>query len=65
MLLLHRYYGALVGVLAGDALGAPYEHQKAATIREDFTRRGGLIPFDYLDPWEKVRQVKMGQPTDD
>lgn len=65
MLLLHRYYGALVGVLAGDALGAPYENQKAAVIREDFARRGGLVPFDYLDPWEKVRQVKMGQPTDD
>jgi len=65
MSLLHRYCGALVGVLAGDALGAPYEHQKAAVIREDLTRRGGLVPFDYLDPWEKVRQVKSGQPTDD
>ncbi len=65
MLLQQRYRGALVGVLAGDALGAPYEHQKAAAIQMDLSRRGGLVPFDYLDPWEKKRQVKMGQPTDD
>lgn len=59
------YCGTLAGVLAGDALGAPYENQRAAAIQEDFIRRGGLVPFDYLDPWEGERQIQRGQPTDD
>ncbi len=62
---LERYLGAMVGVLAGDAIGAPYENQKASVIQADLLRRGGLVPFDYADPWGKVRQMYAGQPTDD
>lgn len=60
-----RYLGAMVGILGGDALGASYENQKAAVIEADMVRRGGLVPFNYIDPWEKIRQMYAGQPTDD
>lgn len=63
--LFDRFRGAMLGVLAGDALGAPYENMKRAKIVADFEQRGGLVAFDYLDPWRKMRQIKAGQPTDD
>lgn len=60
-----RYAGALVGVLAGDALGAPYETWPAKKIQADFTIRGGLVLFDYDDPWGKDGRFPAGRPTDD
>lgn len=60
-----RYIGAMLGVLAGDALGAPYENKKSGVIRDDLALRGGLVPFDYIDPWEKTRLMQRGQPIDD
>jgi len=66
-----RYRGALVGVLAGDALGAPYEWTwTPERIAEDMRARGGLVPheyepFDYIEPFKGKRTVTAGQPTDD
>lgn len=60
-----RYRGALVGVLAGDALGAPYETWSAEKIAADFKARGGLTLFDYPDPWNKGGVFPLGRPTDD
>lgn len=60
-----RYRGTLVGVLAGDALGAPYETMQAGDIRYDFVVRGGLVPFEYPDPWKKDGTFPPGRPTDD
>lgn len=61
--------GALIGVLAGDALGAPYETWKAADVVADFEKRGGLVGFDYPNPWfgktEDIKTFPMGRPTDD
>ncbi|MDP1690235.1 MAG: ADP-ribosylglycohydrolase family protein [bacterium] len=65
MLLAHRYCGVLAGVLTGDALGAPYETWDSAKIQEDFKARGGLVPFDYDDPWDKDGHSPAGRPTDD
>ncbi|MDO8408068.1 MAG: ADP-ribosylglycohydrolase family protein [bacterium] len=65
---LDRYKGALVGLHAGDALGAPYETWSADKVREDMARRGGLAPFDYPNPWSKKEPPAMcpkGRPTDD
>ncbi|MDP2593980.1 MAG: ADP-ribosylglycohydrolase family protein [bacterium] len=65
---LDRYKGALVGLHAGDALGAPYETWSADKVREDMARRGGLVPFDYQNPWSKKEPPAMcpkGRPTDD
>lgn len=67
---IDRYHGAMVGVLCGDALGAPYEWMNSDQIRPDLEKRGGLIPhdykpFDYIDPWNKKRLVLKGHPTDD
>lgn len=63
--LLDRYTGTLVGVLAGDAAGAPYENMRAYTISADVLRRGGVCLFDYVDPWTQERRVEAGHPTDD
>jgi ADP-ribosyl-[dinitrogen reductase] hydrolase len=63
--LLERYQGTLVGVLAGDALCAPYENQEPIRIAEDLERRGGLVPFDYDDPWDVRGHIGAGTPTDD
>ena len=65
--MLDRYKGTLVGLYAGDALGAPYETWSADTVREDLAKRGGLVPFDYPNPWphESVREFPKGRPTDD
>lgn len=65
-----RYRGAMVGVLCGDALGAPYEWKKRDEVRTDIKARGGLVaheyePFDYIEPWKKKRTVLKGHPTDD
>lgn len=65
MRLLDRYCGTLAGVLAGDALGAPYETWSAEKIQADFKARGGLVPFDYDDPWGKDGRFPAGRPTDD
>jgi ADP-ribosyl-[dinitrogen reductase] hydrolase len=65
---LNRYRGALVGVHTGDALGAPYETWGAKKIAEDIKIRGGLIFFDYEDPWKHEPEPKIlpaGRPTDD
>ncbi len=63
--LQNRYRGALVGVLAGDALGAPYETSKSADILTDFKKRGGLTAYDYTEPFKRVRFITAGHPTDD
>ena len=63
--LADRYAGSLIGVLAGDALGAPYEKWEPDAIRTDFDLRGGLTPFGYPDPWGKHGQFPAGLPTDD
>lgn len=62
-----RYRGALVGVLAGDALLAPYETWNSDAIEADMEKRGGLVPFDYPDPWgrRKDGMFPAGRPTDD
>ena len=60
-----RYAGTLAGVLAGDALGAPYETWSSEKIQADFAVRGGLVPFDYEDPWGKDGHFPACRPTDD
>lgn len=60
-----RYHGALVGVLAGDALLAPYETWNSARIIAGIEKRGGLVPHDYPDPWIKDGIFPAGRPTDD
>lgn len=60
-----RYRGTLLGVLVGDALGAPYEKWEPERIRADFDARGGLTTFDYEDPWKKHGVFPAGLPTDD
>lgn len=60
-----RYQGAMLGLLAGDALGAPLETKDRAYIRGVFKERGGLTAYDYIDPFEGKRSIKAGQPTDD
>ncbi|MBM3261594.1 hypothetical protein FJY93_04210 [Candidatus Kaiserbacteria bacterium] len=62
---LDRSRGAMLGVLAGDALGASYEKKRGEEVRADFDRRGGLVVFDYIDPHKGKRQMRAGQPTDD
>ncbi len=63
--LLDRYRGAIIGVHAGDSLAAPYENQEPETITRDIVRRGGLVPFEYLDPWGIAGVCPAGRPTDD
>ena len=63
--LIDRYRGSLVGVLCGDALGAPYETWTEERIRADIDVRGGLVLFDYDDPWGKDGRFPKGRPTDD
>lgn len=63
--LLDRYIAVLIGVFTGDALGAPYETWSSIRIRGDFIARGGLVPFDYDDPWGKDGRFPAGRPTDD
>ncbi len=63
--LRERYQGTLVGVLAGDSLGAPYEKWEPRDIADDIDRRGGLVPFDYEDPWGRSGHFPAGRPTDD
>lgn len=65
MQLIDRYVGTLLGVHAGDALGAPYEKWEPEAIAADFESRGGLVPFDYPDPWKKLDTCPAGRPTDD
>lgn len=60
-----RKRGALVGTLAGDALLAVYETAKTSTIAADLFRRGKLMPFDYVEPFQRKRKVEKGHPTDD
>ncbi len=60
-----RYQGAMVGVLCGDALGAPYETWTQERILADVEVRGGLVLFDYDDPWGKDGHFPKGRPTDD
>ncbi len=68
--LLDRFKGAVIGVLEGDAIGAPYEKAFSATqIAADIEKRGGLKFFDYPDPWVKKglepEMFPAGRPTDD
>jgi len=60
-----RYRGTLVGVLAGDSLGAPYEKWEPEAIALDLEKRGGLVPFSYDDPWGRSGHFPAGRPTDD
>ena len=60
-----RFRGAMMGLLCGDALGAPYETWHAVDIKVDLKHRGGLVPHDYIEPFKKKRQMFAGQPTDD
>lgn len=62
-----RFRGTLIGVLVGDALGAPYETMKSEAILADMERRGGLTLFDYENPWKHESQPTFpkGRPTDD
>ncbi len=60
-----RYQGAMLGLLAGDALGAPLETKRREYIRDVFEKNGGLTAYDYTDPFEGKRSIKAGQPTDD
>lgn len=59
----------MVGVLAGDALLAPYETWSAADVQRDIKARGGLVPFEYANPWSKDKDnpnyFPPGRPTDD
>lgn len=61
------FRGAFVGTLAGDALGAPYEMMKDIEVIADYEKRGGLVPFDYQNPFKKEspKLSPMGRPTDD
>lgn len=59
------YVGAMVGTLAGDALGAPVEWKSPEDVAAYFASKGGVVLHDYLDPWKGTRTVKAGQPTDD
>ena len=68
----NRYRGTLAGVLCGDALGAPYETWNCLAISEDMRERGGLVPFDYPNPWADQFPnmvgrgiMPAGRPTDD
>lgn len=65
-----RYRGAMVGTLAGDAMGAPVEWQGPEYVADYFAKIGGYHLHDYLDPWAQRRgktptTVLAGQPTDD
>lgn len=60
-----RYQGAMLGVLCGDALGAPYETWNEERILDDVFERDGLRLFDYDDPWGKDGRFPAGRPTDD
>ncbi len=64
---IERFEGAMVGNLAGDALGAPYETMRTAAIAEDIERRGGKLTFfNYPDPFLKQKDGwPAGRPTDD
>lgn len=66
---IDRYRGAMVGLLAGDAIGAPYETWNAEDIAVDFAKRGGLTMFDYVNPWASqkgaTKLFPKGRPTDD
>jgi len=57
--MLHRAQGALLGQLAGDALGSLVEFQDAASVRSEYPN----------GPWELVDggtwNTLAGQPTDD
>lgn len=60
-----RYRGAMVGALAGDALLAPYETKTFSQILADVLSRGGIVPHDYIEPFNRKRIVSKGHPTDD
>ena len=62
---LNRYAGALVGVGVGDSLLAPYEKGEPEAIAKDLKIRGGLVFFDYEDPWGRTGHFPAGRPTDD
>lgn len=64
-----RYLGTLVGVHVGDSIGAPYETWSPQKIADDIATRGGLVFFDYPNPWAKTDGngtiLPAGRPTDD
>lgn len=60
-----RYRGALVGVLAGDSLLAPFEGMKSAQILLRFNRGEGVCPRTYVEPFARKRVIQAGEPTDD
>jgi ADP-ribosyl-[dinitrogen reductase] hydrolase len=73
-----RYRASLVGCLAGDAAGAPYETWRRPEIEADIVARNGLHMFSYHCPFTRARarkdagmsikRIRMfpgGRPTDD
>lgn len=62
---LERYQGALLGVHAGDSLGAPYEKKDRAFVAQDLQKRRGLGLIDWVDPFRSDLRWKAGRPTDD
>lgn len=66
--LLDRVKGTLVGVHVGDSIGAPYETWGPQKIADDIATRGGVMFFDYPNPWAKDGNgtvLPAGRPTDD
>ncbi|MBP6860139.1 MAG: ADP-ribosylglycohydrolase family protein [Candidatus Pacebacteria bacterium] len=63
--LKERFRGSLLGVYAGDSLGAPYEKKSPSYIDEGLAKRGGLVPHRYADPWGRSGFFEAGRPTDD
>ena len=66
--LLRKYLGTLVGVHAGDSIGAPYETMRPREIARDIEARDGLVFFDYKNPWPNDGNgvdLPAGRPTDD
>lgn len=63
-----RYVGALLGLLFGDAAGAPYETWSATRVAKDPFWLAGLSPFSYPNPWADetgIQTFPAGRPTDD
>lgn len=63
-----RHVGALMGLLFGDAAGAPYETWSACRVAMDPAWLDGLVPFSYPNPWADETGIPMfpaGRPTDD
>lgn len=63
--LRERYWGTMVGALAGDAMLAPFEGMKSAQVLLRFYKGEGLDPHAYIEPFKLKRLIEAGEPTDD